>query len=75
MAEINIIPLADLMLALLVVFMLATPALTRRIDRDLLGTRPLMPTAIPRRPCACASTPPDTRTGTTAPRPCRPCRR
>jgi biopolymer transport protein ExbD len=41
-AEINIIPLADVMLVLLVVFMLATPALTQRIGLELPGTRPLV---------------------------------
>lgn len=35
LAEINIIPLADIMLVLLVVFMIASPALTHRIPLDL----------------------------------------
>lgn len=39
-AEINIIPLADVMLVLLVVFMMATPALSQRITMDLPGTAP-----------------------------------
>lgn len=37
MAEINIIPLADVMLVLLIVFMIASPALTRRIVVDMPG--------------------------------------
>lgn len=37
MAEINIIPLADVMLVLLIVFMIASPALARRIVVDLPG--------------------------------------
>lgn len=36
-AEINIVPLADVLLVLLVVFMLATPALTRRMELDMPG--------------------------------------
>jgi biopolymer transport protein ExbD len=36
-AEINIIPLADVMLVLLVVFMIATPALSHRIGLELPG--------------------------------------
>jgi len=38
MAEINIIPLADVMLVLLIVFMIASPALTRRIVVDMPGS-------------------------------------
>lgn len=37
MAEINIIPLADVMLVLLIIFMIASPALTRRIVVDMPG--------------------------------------
>ncbi len=37
-AEINIIPLAAVMLVLLIIFMIATPALTRQIDLSLPGT-------------------------------------
>lgn len=36
-AEINIIPLADVMLVLLIIFMIASPALTRRIVIDMPG--------------------------------------
>ena len=36
-AEINIIPLADVMLVLLIIFMIASPALTRRIVVDMPG--------------------------------------
>lgn len=39
-AEINIIPLADVTLVLLVVFMIATPVLTQRIGMDLPGADP-----------------------------------
>ena len=36
-AEINIIPLADVMLVLLIIFMIASPALARRIVIDMPG--------------------------------------
>jgi biopolymer transport protein ExbD len=39
-AEINIIPLADVMLVLLIIFMIATPALTQQINLSLPGTDP-----------------------------------
>ena len=39
-AEINIIPLADVMLVLLIVFMVASPALTRRIVVAMPGLAP-----------------------------------
>jgi biopolymer transport protein ExbD len=41
MAEINIIPLADVMLVLLIIFMIASPALTRRIVVDMPGQTPI----------------------------------
>ena len=41
MAEINIIPLADVMLVLLIIFMIASPALTRRIVVDMPGPAPV----------------------------------
>lgn len=42
MAEINIIPLADVMLVLLIIFMIASPALTRRIVVDMPGPEPVI---------------------------------
>ena len=35
MAEINIIPLCDVLLVLLIIFMVTAPALSRSIDLDL----------------------------------------
>lgn len=40
MAGINITPLVDVMLVLLVIFMIATPVLTQRIGIDLPGAAP-----------------------------------
>lgn len=42
-AQINITPLVDVMLVLLVIFMIAAPALTRRIPLALPGTAPPAP--------------------------------
>lgn len=42
MAEINIIPLADVMLVLLIIFMIASPALTRRLVVDMPGPEPVI---------------------------------
>lgn len=46
-AEINITPLVDVMLVLLVIFMIAAPVVTQRIDIDLPG---VAPTALPAAP-------------------------
>jgi biopolymer transport protein ExbD len=40
MAEINITPLVDVMLVLLVIFMITAPVLARQIQLDLNGTPP-----------------------------------
>ncbi len=39
-AEINFIPFADVMLVLLIIFMIAWPALRHQIDQSLPGTDP-----------------------------------
>ncbi|WP_219339533.1 ExbD/TolR family protein [Luteimonas salinisoli] len=49
-AEINIIPLADIMLVLLVIFMIASPALSHRIDLDLPQPGPDRAEPTPSRP-------------------------
>ena len=39
-AEINVTPLVDVMLVLLVIFMITTPVLAHRVDLDLAGDPP-----------------------------------
>jgi len=46
-AEINITPLVDVMLVLLVIFMVAAPVLTHRIPLDLPGAAPVTPAPPP----------------------------
>jgi len=41
MATINVVPLVDVMLVLLIIFMIASPALTRRIVVDMPGQTPI----------------------------------
>ncbi|MGJ4803289.1 ExbD/TolR family protein [Luteimonas sp. SDU82] len=41
MAEINIIPLCDVLLVLLIIFMVTAPALSRQVDLDLPQAGPL----------------------------------
>jgi len=43
MAEINIIPLCDVLLVLLIIFMVTAPALSHQIDVDLPQTSPIKP--------------------------------
>jgi biopolymer transport protein ExbD len=47
-AEMNITPLVDVMLVLLVIFMIAAPALTRSVDWQLpqVGPQPLKPPTV-----------------------------
>lgn len=47
MAEINIIPLADVLLVLLIVFMVSAPAVTRTIGLTLPGETPVWPEPVP----------------------------
>ena len=49
-AEMNITPLVDVMLVLLVIFMIAAPIMTQRIPLDLPGARPDVPTQPRREP-------------------------
>ena len=48
MAEINITPLIDVMLAVLIIFMIAVPILTNRITLDL--PQPVPPPLVPPKP-------------------------
>ncbi len=45
-AEMNITPLVDVMLVLLVIFMVSAPVLTRSVDATLPQSRPLPPETI-----------------------------
>ena len=47
LADINITPLVDVMLVLLVIFMIAAPTLAHRIDLDLPQAAPTAPTPAP----------------------------
>ena len=47
MAEMNITPLVDVMLVLLIIFMVAAPMATRSIDLRLPGARPPQPQPVP----------------------------
>lgn len=49
MAEMNITPLVDVMLVLLVIFMIASPAITRTLDTRLPHGGPLPPGTPPER--------------------------
>lgn len=46
LAEINITPLIDVMLALLLIFMISAPLLTRKIDLPLGGNDTVPPTTV-----------------------------
>ncbi len=50
MAEINIIPLCDVMLVLLIIFMIASPALSHRIPLDLPQPSPVIEQTTPPTP-------------------------
>ena len=72
MADINVTPLVDVMLVLLIIFMVTAPTLSYPIDIDLpqKSLNPPPPSrTIRRRRSSCASTPRARCSGTTSPQP------